>query len=606
MGAIFAIVGDETEQSLVNRLQPMLDRSPYRGDPKILRVPGAVLAIQSLGWDASMVQNDQHVVCLHGFIGNWDELEAAHRNITGPEESEAARVARAYGVLGDKLFAKLRGEFSILIYHNADRSIKAVRDIIGARPLFYQKHEGLTFLASEIRQVFAGSGTPREINLNTCAAYLLNTYYQLADTLYRDVFRVTPAEILKFQEGQTKPSTINYWTLPKSEPRPDDSNYRELAEEARLHMECALRRSLPNEPFAVGLSGGLDSSAIWSILGAWSLSGDKTLSRAHAYSMVFPGMRCDEEQWTRLHETRYPGYYRYFNAANLRPSESVSLLNNLDQPPTGSVYQLYWFAEKILEDKAHRHLVDGLGGDELFGSPLGYLADELLAGHIWTVVSDLFHVRMPFGKDLFSIIRNDIIKPCIHRLGLHPGVWNPPHWLGHQFRHVHAAIEKRGFTPTYSTWTQDYLANVVAQHQSGLTLEAREQTLALLQMAPRTPLMDVDLVLFAHHLPPRARWQGFAYKALLREAISPITPVEITQRMSKSAFGEPHEREWPELKSSLMESDKWALAKNGCIDPSGVKAYFSPHFKGAKPSLNSAFLVRLLQLEFFLSKLSAG
>ena len=597
MGAIFAIIGDETEESLGRCLQPMLDRSSYRGEPQTLQVPGAVLAIQSLGWDASIAQDNDHVVCLHGFIGNWDELEAANKYGMGTEESEAARVARAYRILGDKLFAQLRGEFSILIYHRADGSIKAVRDVLGARPLYYQCHRGMTFLATEIREVLAGSGTPPRLNQTTCAAFLLNSYYRLTDTLYEDVYRVAPAEIHQFQKGKTEPKRSPYWQLPNQPPRPTPVDYRELAEEARHLMERALRRYLPAEPFAFGLSGGLDSSALWSILGNWGLKGDTAFKRAHAYTMVFPGMSCDEEIWVRQLEARYRGNYQFLDASTLKPSAfRTEIARGLDHIANGSMYQLFWLAQKMSSD--HRHELGGHGGDEIFGAPLGYLADEVLAGHAWQAMKDLLSIQMPFEKNYLGILRNHVLKPCLQRLRLFPKAWRSPDWLGQHFKDVHTVIETRNSSPSNWTWSQQHFALIIGDHQAGMVLEPREQALSIFGMAPRSPLLDLDLITFAHSLPARARWQGIGYKALLRTAIEPVVPVDIAQRFVKTGFNEPYQKQRDEFIGHIRAAKHWRLAEMGVVDAIGVQRYYHGIASGAAIR-NICFLSRLLQAEFF-------
>ncbi len=607
MGAIFAIIGDDSEETLRHRLQPMLDRSSYRGEPQILQVPGVVLAIQTLGWDASMAQNKEHVVCFHGFIGNWDELKAAHKDIMGDEESEAGRVARAYNILGDKLFAQLRGEFSTLIYHRADRSLKAVRDVIGARPLYYRLFQGSTYLATEIRQVQAGSGARRELNNNACAARLLNSYYLATDTLFEGVSRVAPAKIYRFQSGGTNPLSIPYWELSKAPPRNAPTDYRELAEEALHHIERALRRYIPHEPYAFSLSGGLDSGAMWSILGDWSKKGDLTQQRGHAYSMILPGMVCNEEDIIRQYETLYPGNYHYLDASALRPGMyHTKMLETLDHVPTSSFYTLFWFAERIQADYPHRHEISGNGGDELFGGTLNYLADELMAGRFMTVIQDFLTLRMPISISRYSIFRNSLIKPCVHRLRLHPGPWRTPAWLGPSYRHVHHAIEARSSTVGYPSWSQQGLANILHHHQTGTVLEPREQCLALYGLAPRNPLLDRDLIEFAHDLPPRAHWQGYRYKTLLRNAIRHLAPQDLTQRTAKTFYNEPYERERAEKSSQLRAPNTWLLAEKGILNPSSMKAYLAP-LDPSKPLRNVDFLFRLLQLEFLCRSLeSAG
>lgn len=604
MGAIFAIIGDVTEESLGRRLQPMLDRSSYRGEPRIFQVPGAVLAIQSLGWDASMAHDDHLVVCFHGFIGNWDELEAVHKGITGSGESEAIRVARAYEMLGDKLFAQLRGEFCILIYHRADRSIKAVRDVIGARPLYYQLIQGFTYLATEIRQVLAGSGSRRGLNNNACAARLLNSYYHATDTLFEGVSRVAPAEIYRFQSGGTNPLKAPYWELSKSPPRATPADYRGLAEEALHLIEKALRRYLPEERYAFSLGGGLDSGGMWSILGKWSLEGDISLRRARAYSLIYPGMSCNEEEMIHQHMAMYPAEYQLLDASSLLPSMFRSgMLTSLDHIPTSSAYQLFWFADQIQSDFKHRHEITGIGGDELFGGTLDYLADELMSGHPVTVLQDLFTLQMPGRRSRYQIIRNHLLKPCSHRLGLHPGPWKKPDWLGTAFTHVHRTIEARASNPRLATRAQEVLAGTLESHQVGIILEPREQIMAIFGIAPRTPLLDLDLIEFAQSLPPRACWQGHQYKTLLRDAIRPIAPAALTERIAKTFFNDPYVRDRDRLDADLQNPESWQLVDKGLLDLDGIRRIIASHRLSQHQFRNVDFLHRLLHSEFFCTNL---
>lgn len=596
MGAIFAVMGNEPEESLKRRLQPMLDRSCYRGESRTHLVPGAALAIQTLGWDASMAEDEHYIICFHGFIGNWSELETTNKGIARPGASEAARVARAYEILGDKLFEQLRGEFSILIYHRTDRYVKAVRDIVGARPLYYQSHQGFTYLATEIRQVLAGSGTRRELNNNACAARLLNSYFTVTDTLFQGVHRVAPAEIHRFHGAGTNPTRTPYWELSKTPPR-SEANYGDLAEEALHHMERALRRYLPQEPYAFSLGGGLDSGGLWSILGDWSKKGDSSLERGHAYSMILPGMVCNEEDMIRHHEALYPGKYQYLDASDLRPGMYHSrMLETLDHVPTSSFYTLFWFAERIQADYPHRHEINGIGGDELFGGTLNYLADELMAGHVLSVIQDFLTLRMPISISRYSIFRNSLIKPCVHRMNLHPGPWRPPTWLGQDYRHVHHVIESRESTLCYPTWSQQGLANTLHRHQAGMILEPREQCLALYGLASRNPLLDRDLIEFVHALPPRARWQGSRYKTLLRNAIHPLAPKDLTTRTAKTFYNEPYERERAEQTSQLFAPKTWKLAERGILNPARLQSQLA-QLEGDQPLRNVDFLYRLLHLE---------
>ena len=54
MGSIVAILGEAGDPELDERLQRMLERSPYRGEPEFLVEGPLAIGIQSMGWDASL------------------------------------------------------------------------------------------------------------------------------------------------------------------------------------------------------------------------------------------------------------------------------------------------------------------------------------------------------------------------------------------------------------------------------------------------------------------------------------------------------------------------------------------------------------------------
>jgi asparagine synthetase B (glutamine-hydrolysing) len=279
------------------------------------------------------------------------------------------------------------------------------------------------------------------------------------------------------------------------------------------------------------------------------------------------------------------------------------MLADLDHVPTSSAYQLFWFAEYIQTEFTHRHEITGIGGDELFGGTLDYLADELLAGHVATVLQDLFTLQMPGKRSRYQIIRNHLIKPCSHRLGLHPGPWKKPAWLGTSFANVHKVIESRASKPRLATRTQEVLAGTIEQHQAGMILEPREQILAKFGIAPRTPLLDVDLIEFAQALPPRACWQGHQYKNLLRDAVRHIAPATLTQRSAKTFFNEPYARDRVKLDADLQNPEAWTLVEKGILDLDGIRQFIASHRLSQGHIRNLDFLHRMLHSEFFCTTL---
>ena len=149
MGAILAVFGEAGDPELPERLEKMIAVSPYRGTAERILAPGAAMAIQTLGWDASIARVGNLIVAFHGFIGNWDELAPALGLRFEDGTSNAQRLGIAFESAGERLFARLRGEFAALILDRRSGLVTAARDGYGVRPLFVHRHGNRTNLPSE-------------------------------------------------------------------------------------------------------------------------------------------------------------------------------------------------------------------------------------------------------------------------------------------------------------------------------------------------------------------------------------------------------------------------------------------------------------------------
>ena len=163
-------------RNLKDSLQRMAARSLYRGRPEMLIEAPLALGIQTLGSDASLADVGDWLVAFHGYVGNWAELAAERGWRFGDGASNADKIAVGYEDLGGRLFAKLRGEWALLIWNRSGRVLLAARDVVGCRPLFIHRYGGRLYLATEIRQVLAGSGAEVRCNPGAAADYHLVRY----------------------------------------------------------------------------------------------------------------------------------------------------------------------------------------------------------------------------------------------------------------------------------------------------------------------------------------------------------------------------------------------------------------------------------------------
>lgn len=509
MGAIVAVIGQRAKTELAERLEPMLQRSAYRGAPDRYVVDGIAIAVQTLGWDASLAQHEHWVVAFHGFVGNWPDLALARGLSLAGIASDAERVAVFFARFGAAMFPWLRGEFALLIVDCKEQAVIAVRDVIGTRPLFHQVKDGLLFVASEIRQVLAGSNTPPYMNKVMMASYLLYRPIQQDLTLDQSVLRVMPGCVWRCAatNPEAAPRTQAYWTPPPtSESRRYDLNA--LAEELRALLEQAVTRATPSHPFAVTLSGGLDSGTIWALVAEHAAQGDANAALGIPYSLVFPGMECDESaRIAAMRAKTKATHYLEINAAQVDP---VAILSPIVEGTDGFIYPTHYFIFLLARQAAtdsRSTLFTGWGEEWIAGS-FRYLADDLLTGHWWNVLHTLARAtpyRIKGRPRLLRLLNQSGLGRLLHLFR-----WGRPTQKHSALFRVQDRVlpppgrMDRDSLPQGVRRARRRLYNSLHVAQSTLIYEPTEQLAASERVELRQPFNDLDLVEFAFRTPPRA------------------------------------------------------------------------------------------------------
>jgi len=87
-----------------------------------------------------------------------DLIRRGHRFQTASDSEIAVHL---YEDDGEQFTRQLRGEFALVVWDGRERAVTAVRDRFGIKPLFYAIHDGMLFIASEVKALFA-AGVPAE------------------------------------------------------------------------------------------------------------------------------------------------------------------------------------------------------------------------------------------------------------------------------------------------------------------------------------------------------------------------------------------------------------------------------------------------------------
>lgn len=182
--------------------------------------------------------------------------------------SDTEVIVHLYKKYGLDFVQHLNGQFSIALWDKPAKRLMLIRDRAAIDPLFYYKEADRFYFASEVKSIIPCMKTsPR---LNTDSLDQLLTFWSPVSpgTLFENVYEVRPGEMTIVENGEIRNRRYWDWSFPEN----NKINYLQgseddLANELHDRLVDATKIRLRSDvPVAAYLSGGLDSSALVSII----------------------------------------------------------------------------------------------------------------------------------------------------------------------------------------------------------------------------------------------------------------------------------------------------------------------------------------------------
>ncbi|MBI4230410.1 MAG: asparagine synthase (glutamine-hydrolyzing) [Planctomycetes bacterium] len=229
------------------------------------------LAIRDLGSPGAqpfLSEDGQVALVFNGAIVNDVELRSdlEKEGHVFRTRSDTEVLLRAYLAWGDGCVARLRGFFAFAVWDARRQRLLLARDRFGEKPLYYRWGEGEISFASDLRAFRDADGRHPPIDPLGVRSYLLYGYVAAPFSIRHGIRKVRPGHILICGGGAMfeKP----YWRLPSD--RIDVPQVEASRRVADLLEEAVRLRLRSDVPVSLLLSGGVDSSAVASHLGAES------------------------------------------------------------------------------------------------------------------------------------------------------------------------------------------------------------------------------------------------------------------------------------------------------------------------------------------------
>ena len=456
----------------------------------------------------------------------------------------AAWLATAYERAGRGLFGGLRGDYWALLWDRERREGVVVCDQFGARTPYWIWRDGRLHLASELPGLLASLPRSPEPDALALAHWLMMSLAPAGRTLYAGVHRLPAAHLLAL-DGRA-PVPRRYWEPRYRDPRrPPPAT---IVEEVRDALRVAVGRRLgpPGEGHraAVLLSGGLDSSAVAALSALHSPA-------VSTYSAVFPAHpQVDESALIDATVARLG----VVNTRVLVQGGSVidgaqHFLDAWCAPPTSP--NLFFWIPLLARAGADgiSVMLDGEGGDEVFGFSPFLLADRLRHGRALSALG--LAARWPGARTppprevivgrLRGFGARGALPPAGHRLmrTVRSLDTYAPGWLPRPLARAWLDTECSPFAfkrTGYPRWWAYQVDAITRGAGPSAVFEQARRRAALAGMEARHPLVDVDLVQLMLSYDPELAFDVRYSRPLLRDALSGLLDDAVRLRRGKSFF----------------------------------------------------------------------
>jgi asparagine synthase (glutamine-hydrolysing) len=422
----------------------------------------------------------------------------------------APSVASPAAALIDKLnhgTNDLDGAFAAAWWDGEQRRLTLVRDPFGVRSLYYTTYRGVFYFASEIKQLLAIPGLPRELDDRAIHKYLTFSFVPGEDTPIKGICRLLPRRIAVWSNNQLAIS--QYFELREQLDHALTDRAAAVRRIGDLCKAAVEKRLLDHEHIGLFLSGGLDSSSV-------ALWLKEAGAKVNAFSLDF-GEKSVEKDRAREVAARLniPLQFVAVNGASLLPILS-DLVWKLDLPFGDAVTGPQYLLGEAARAAGCDCIFNGEGGDQLFG---GWTQKPMIGAELYANL---------YGEDS----REELYLKSYHRFyGLEDALYTPD-----LRSRVGPAGQRRALLMPYLHGEKaNTFANRIRLADFALKgcqniLPRAERMANGWGLDIRTPLFDRALAEASFALAPQLKLNGAVEKFVLKLAVRGKLPREVVWR----------------------------------------------------------------------------
>ena len=576
----------------------------------------SVLDLSPHGHQPMHSASGRYVVVFNGEIYNFRslrrDLEDQGHVFHGESDTEVLLAAVSLWGLEPSL-KRFNGMFAFALWDAQTRELHLVRDRLGEKPLYYGWIGNLFLFGSELKALRAHPSFTASINREGLFLYLRYNCIPAPHSIYKNIYKVPPSTMLSLRltDAPVETRSMCYWSAKESALRGAAEPFQGSAEDAvaqldQLLMDSVRLRMLADVPLGAFLSGGIDSSAVVSMMQANAATPVKTFSigfQMDSYNEAAHAKRVAEHLGT-AHRELY-----------VTTEEVIAVIPRLpyiyDEPFADSSQIPTFLISQLAREQVTVSL-SGDGGDELFGGynrylwapkiwkKIGWLPQgvrgvtagllNILSPQAWEAFFEMVGAQEPNTntpahpgdklQKLAEVLTADDQDDMYLRLISH---WQDPATVLLGGSEPSAALNELSSDRDLSDITRQMMYLDMVTYLPDDILVKLDRASMAVGLEARVPLLDHRVVDFAWTLPLSMKIQGRQGKWILRQVLYKYVPANLVER-PKSGFAIPmHQwlrgqlREWAE---SML--DERRLRNEGFFNPQPIREKWKQHLSGKR------------------------
>lgn len=535
-------------------------------------------------------------VSFNGEIFNHIELrrDLIRRGHVFRTTSDTEVILALYREMGPDCVKLFNGDFAFALWDTKRKVFMLARDRMGVRPLYYARHAGCLYFASEVKALLEVPGIKAELD-PLALDQIFTFWFPLAPrTPFKNISELPPAHVLIATPGHTE--VKRYWSL--EYPFKDDlgawdaRSEGEITEElTALLADATSIRLRADVPVGSYLSGGLDSSLVTAAARQFAPG------RLRSFSVTFESAEFDESPYQQemvqalgTEHTSIP-----CTAADIARA-FPAVIRHTERPILRTAPAPLYSLAKLVRNSGFKVVLTGEGADEVFAGydifkeaklrrfcarqPRSRIR-PLLFRRLYPYLPALQGQSPKYLQAYFGAGLDQTADPLFSHLPRFKTTSGAKLFfsgdLKSALKDYNAVAELRDSLPAdFARWHSLCQAQYLeaAYLLPGYILSSQGDRVAMAHAVEgRFPFLDHRVVEFAARIPPEAKIRALREKHILRESAKHLLPRGIANR-TKQPYRAPDAQSFFGLGAPAYIADRLSvreIAATGYFDAGAVE-----------------------------------